>query len=73
MHGIRPEWHSHVQVTFFILYYALYFHTVDIPMFISYYVTVHALHTQYIARTDPSSSGAAFHAAQVHPDDLKLL
>ena len=36
-------------------------------------ITFHALHTQYIFRTDPLSSGAAFHAAQVHPGELKIL
>ena len=35
--------------------------------------TFYALHTQYIFRTDPLSSGAAFHAAQVLPGELKTL
>ena len=48
--------------------------TFCIPYFDYDFVSVlSALHTQYIFRTDPLSSGAAFHATQVLPDELKLL
>ena len=73
MHGTQPKRHSPVQV---ILLFHHMFYDPMVLLFTLRFLFVlfffHALHTQYNARTDPSSSGAAFHAAQVHPDELNL-
>ena len=62
MHDLRSE-NKHLG----ILANVLTFCTVVPVMFpLSVF---HALHAQYIFHTDPLSSGAAFHAAQVHPDE----
>ena len=72
MHGICPQRHPYVQVT--ALHDMSYMYRLQVHMicstvpyccvhdYISFYVTIHVLHTRYNARTDPSSLGAASHA-----------
>ena len=65
-HGLHPKRHSHVQVTLLshdMLYISILLLFI---LYIPYYVTIHALHTRYITRTDFPSCGRCVpcHAGQ---------